>query len=143
MENRHKYDSFKLYKTFKFYSATVIYDLGRRSVFGMSSLSSSLPSSFNFGNMSSLGASYIPSPSYEVGSGFARKVPVNYSSSSVLDTLTSSREVDSFIATQIQPDADYLDKCNRTVDRIVHLLQNNVPENLRPGEVVKVLVTLF
>ena len=105
-------------------------------LFTMSSLRSSLPSV----SLSSMGASYIPTPSFGLGTRISMRTASSSSSGTSLGNLTSTGDVERFIQMKIQPDSDYLRMCNSTVDRIVHLLQNNIPEHLRPSEVVKVTV---
>lgn len=102
-------------------------------LFTMSSLRSSLPSV----SLSSMGASYIPTPSFGLGTRISMRTASSSSSGTSLGNLTSTGDVERFIQMKIQPDSDYLRMCNSTVDRIVHLLQNNIPEHLRPSEVVK------
>ncbi|XP_053391606.1 2'-5'-oligoadenylate synthase 1A-like [Mercenaria mercenaria] len=49
----------------------------------------------------------------------------------------TSGKLEEFVAETIQPDAAYLDSCGAVVDRLVHFLQNNVPDRIRPARVVK------
>lgn len=46
-------------------------------------------------------------------------------------------QLDTFIADVIQPTARYLSACNSAVDQLVHVLQNNTPDSLRPRRVIK------
>lgn len=49
----------------------------------------------------------------------------------------SSRNIETFISQEIQPDDAYIASCNAVVDRLVRFLQNNVPAEIRPSEVIK------
>lgn len=56
---------------------------------------------------------------------------------SSLYSLTSRDNLDAYIQHNIQADESFLRSVQATINKLVSLLQNNVPEELRPSQVVK------
>jgi len=54
-----------------------------------------------------------------------------------LDVYTC-RDLDVFITEHVQPDQSYLEAGRASVDRVVTILQHNVPDSIRPSSVIKV-----
>ena len=59
------------------------------------------------------------------------------SRSSNLYSLTSRDNLDDFVQQYIQADEPFLRSVQAAINNLVHLLQNNVPEELRPSQVIK------
>ena len=58
-------------------------------------------------------------------------------SASSLYSLTSRDNLDAYVQQYIQADEQFLRSVQSTINKLVSLLQNNVPEELRPSKVVK------
>ena len=56
-----------------------------------------------------------------------------------LFSITKEPDLNRFISDNIQPTAEYLDRCGQVVDRLVKFLQNSVSDTLRPRRVIKVM----
>ena len=102
--------------------------------FTSSSFGSSTSASISFAK-SLFGVGVPTSPCRPASSHFSA---TTFTSTRSLDALTSTDNLDDFVAVTVQPDYDFLSECDSAVEKIVHLLQNNVNESLRPRRVIKV-----
>lgn len=101
--------------------------------FTSSSFGSSTSASISFAK-SLFGVGVPTSPCRPASSHFSA---TTFTSTRSLDALTSTDNLDDLVAVTVQPDYDFLSECDSAVEKIVHLLQNNVNESLRPRRVIK------
>ncbi|KAK3100245.1 hypothetical protein FSP39_016906 [Pinctada imbricata] len=83
------------------------------------------------------GMSIGPTPSTSPSNSPYQSVSRRNEPSSDLDTKLTTSEMNRYVASTIEPDHAYNASCSAVVDRLVHFLQNNVPSDLRPQEVIK------
>ena len=59
------------------------------------------------------------------------------SGSSQLYSLTSRDNLDAFVQQYVQADEPFLSSVHAAINKLVHLLQNNIPGELQPSQVIK------
>ena len=74
---------------------------------------------------------------------FYNPSPMSSSASkSHLSTITPDK-LNNFVQTEVEPDTEYISRCNAVVDRLSSFIKNNFPDDLKPSSVLKVCLTIL